>query len=205
MSGFYLTALTQSHRRDMLPMVSRAFAKDDPLARSQGIKESTFHDLIDRLYDDFCADGLSRIAIDSGSRRIAAVVLAEPHRFEPTDEGSDAIAAIISAARDHFFSDYSPVVGELAHIHFVASAADYRRQRWVHRLIADCLAEAKNQGYKEVVVEASGIRSRNLFEKHFDFRARVKIDYASFEWQGNFPFRSIADHFGLTLMSRRLD
>ena len=186
-------------------MIARAFTKDDPLARSQGIKESTFHDLIDRLYDDFCADRLSRVAIDPDSHRIAAIVLAEAHRFEPTDEGSDAIAAIIAAARDRYFSDYSPVVGELAHIHFVASAADYRRQRLVHRLVADCLAEAKKQGYKKVVVEASGIRSKTLFEKHFDFRTRVTIDYASFEWRGNFPFHSIADHCGLTLMSRRLD
>ncbi len=186
-------------------MIAHAFANDDPLARSQEIKESEFHNFIDRLYDDFVAGGLSRVAIDSSSKRIAAVVLAKAHQCEPSEEGSDAIAAIITAARDRYFSGHSPAAGELIHIHFVASAANYRRRRWVLQLISDCLAAAKKQGYQNAVVEASGNRSRNLFENHFEFCAKVNIDYTGFQWQGSFPFRSIADQGGLTLMSRRLD
>lgn len=205
MTDCIIKALAEPFRQDMLQMIAQAFVKDDPLARSQGIKESDFHDFIDRLYDDFEVGGLSRVAIDTSSKRIAAVVLAKAHRFEPSEEGSDAIAAIITAARNLYFSGYAPAAGELMHIHFVASAVDYRRRRWVHPLIADCLEAGKGRGYQNAVVETSGIRSRNLFEQHFDFRARVNIEYTSFEWRGSFPFRSIADHGGLTLMSRRLD
>lgn len=185
-------------------MIAKVFASDDPLARSQGISELEFRDLIDRLYDDFILDRLSHVAIDTDSKRVAAVVLAEAHQFEAGDEGSNAIAAIIAAAREPYFADYKPPAGELMHIHFIASHLDYRRQQLVHNLVANCLDQARNRGFRKVVVEASGIRSRTLLEEHLDFHPQVSIDYADFQWQDEHPFSSIAEHCGLTLMDRKL-
>ena len=185
-------------------MIARAFAGDDPLARSQAIGEAEFRGLIDRLYDDFVADGLSLVAIDSDSGRVAAVILAETHREAPGEEGSDAIAAIIASARESYFADHDDANGELMHIHFIASNPDYRRQQLVTRLSANCLQQARQRGFRRVMVEASGIRSRKLLEKHLDFKPRVTIPYADYEHRGEYPFRSIAKHGGLTLMDRSL-
>ena len=196
--------LDQTLRKDVLQMIARAFASDDPLARSQGIGEAEFHELIDRLYDPFVADRLSFVAIDSDADRVAAVILAEPHREEAGNEGSDAISAIIATARESYFADRHPAIGELMHIHFIASDPDYRRQKLVAQLTASCLQRGREQGFGKVMVEASGIRSRKLFEEHLDFQPRVTVSYADYEYRGDCPFRAIAEHGGLTLMDKLL-
>lgn len=185
-------------------MIAKAFASDDPLARSQGIDEAAFYDLIDSLYDDFVGGGLSQVAIDPNLDRVAAVILAEPHNAAGDDEGSNAIAALIAEARMRYFTRYSPAFDDLMHIHFIASSPDYRRQQLVRRLLETCLDRARQQGYRMAMVEASGIRSRGLLQKHLGFEERVRIDYASFEWGGGLPFEAIAEHGGLALMDRKL-
>jgi len=204
MTNCAIELLHQTHRQEVLRMIAEAFANDDPLARSQGMGESEFHDFIDRLYDDFANDRLSYVAIDTDANRAASVVLAEVHHSGPSDEGNDAIAGLFDAVREPYFADYTPAIGELMHINFIASNPDYRRQQLVQKLIASCLDEARDRGFQKAMVEASGIRSRTLLEKYFDFHPRVTIDYADFQWQDELPFSSIADHGGLTLMDRKL-
>ena len=204
MTACVINLIEQAHRPKALAMIAEAFAKDDPLAHSQAMRESDFHDFIDGLYDNFVADRLSFVAIDSDTDRIAAIVLAEVYRSTPGDEGSDAITALFAIAREAYFADYSPLEGELMHISFVASNPDYRRQRLAHQLCEHCLAEARDRGYSKAMVEASGIRSRTLLEQHLGFQAQVSTSYADFEWRGELPFSSIADHGGMTIMDRVL-
>lgn len=204
MTNCVFQLLDQRHRQKVLPMIAEAFANDDPLARSQGIKAADFSQLIDHLYDDFVAEQLSLVALDSDLDLVAAVILAESYQLGPGEEGSDAIAALIDRAREPYFADYTPQAGELMHIHFIASHKDYRRQKLVQKLIATCLDRARDLGFQKAIVEASGIRSRKLLQEHLDFHSRVTIDYADFTWNGGRPFYAIAEHGGLTLMDRSL-
>jgi ribosomal protein S18 acetylase RimI-like enzyme len=204
MADCALETLDQSHRQMVLPMIAEAFSRDDPLAASQGISESEFHDFIDGLYEGFIQDRLSQAAIDIDTNRAAAVVFAEAHRCGPGVEGTDAIASLMDTAHESYYTDYQPARGELMHIHFIASNPDYRGRQLVQKLIANCLRAARDQGFRRAVVEASGIRSRNLLEKHFHFQPRVTVGYADFEWKGSKPFNSIAEHGGLALMDLEL-
>lgn len=199
MSSCAIETLSEEHRAGVLSMIASAFASDDPLARSQGIGEADFRDLIDGLYDSLLACGLSFVAHDRENGQIAAVVLADDLGGDG-DEGSDAIAELIQAARRDYFSRQSPGSGRLAHIHFIASSPAYRRQRLVQAVVGACLEEARRQAFDRVFVEASGNRSRALLAAHFGFVERVRVGYADFSWQGRHPFSSIADHGGLSLM-----
>ena len=185
-------------------MIACAFAKDDPLARSQGISERDFQQLIGGLYDNFVACSLSFVARDTGTAQIAAVVLADDFG-DAGDEGSDAIAALIDSARSAYFAATPSDKSRTAHIHFIASSPDYRRQRLVQRVVEACLAAARDRGFDRMLVEASGNRSRALLETHFGFRERVRVDYAEFSWHGRHPFEAIADHGGLSLMTLDLE
>ena len=196
--------LDSRHREGLLPMIATAFASDDPLARSQGIGESDFHQLVDSLYDNFVDCSLSFVARDTGTGQIAAVVLADDLDDEG-DEGSDAIAALIDSARSAYFAGAGLGRARPAHIHFIASSPDYRRQRLVQRVVEACLAAARDRGFDRMLVEASGNRSRRLLENHFGFCEQVRVDYAKFSWNDRHPFRAIADHGGLSLMTLDLD
>ena len=196
--------LKESHRAGVLATISKAFTSEDPLATSQGIVEADFHKFIDTLYPDFLHCGQSYVAVDPALNRVAAVLLADTQVSAESEEGSDAIASIIAAARAKYFAICPPVPCKSLHIHFIASHPDYRGQQLVQRLVAACLDNAGKYGFQRAMVEASGIRSRNLFKNHFDFSERVSIDYGNFEWQETFPFASIAHHGGLTLMDKAL-
>ena len=203
MSDCLVEALQADHRGAVLEMVSTAFADDDPLARSQSIDASSFRKLVDGLYPGFLASGLSFVARDPAHDVIAALVLAESFE-QGGDEGSDAIAAIIDLARRRYFAELPARDARLAHIHFVASSPDYRRQGLVQRVVEACLQQAGNLRFDRILVEASGNRSRALLEKHFGFQPRAQIEYADFTWQGKKPFAAIAGHGGLCLMERLL-
>ena len=185
-------------------MIATAFASDDPLAHSQGIGESDFHQLVDSLYDNFIACGLSFVARDTGTGQIAAVVLADD-LDDDGNEGSDAIAALIDSARSAYFAGAGLDRTRLAHIHFIASSPDYRRQRLVQRVVEACLAAARDRGFERMLVEASGNRSRTLLEKHFGFCEQLRVNYAEFNWNGQRPFLDITEHGGLSLMTLDLD
>lgn len=202
MTDFTIEMLQPRHREDVLQMIAVAFTDDDSLARSQGIDVPSFRVLIDGLYPGFLDSRLSHVARDRARNRIAAVVLADA--FEASDEGSDAIAAIIDRARQRYIAERSADDSRLAHIHFIASSRAYRRHRLVHQAVDASLQQARNQRFDRIVVEASGIPSRTFFEKHFGFESRVVIDYRSFEWKARYPFASIAEHGGLTLMDLEL-
>lgn len=204
MSEFIVETLHQVHRRDVPALLGRVFANDDPLARSQGIDEAAFRAFIDGQYDVFAADRLSRVALAPGSRRVAAVVLAEVFRAADGEQGSDAIEALIDTARRSYFADFTPVEGGLLHIAFIASDPAFRRRRLVTRLVEHCLRAARSRGIRRAMVEASGIRSRGLLQEHLGFEARVTLGYETFEWGGGNPFAAIAEHGGLTLMDRAL-
>ena len=190
--------LQPRHREGVLDTVSTAFAGDDPLARSQQIDAPTFRKLIDALYSGFLSCELSFVARDLSNARIAAVVLAD--RFDSSDEGSNAIAAIIDEARRQYLVENKNSRSTLAHIHFIASAREYRQQGLVRKVIEKCLQRARELQFERAIVEASGIASRTMLEKYFGFSCRVVVAYDDFHWEDKYPFVSIAEHEGLGLM-----
>ncbi len=204
MSYFSFKSLETAHRRPTIDLIAEVFAADDPLAHSQGLDPIRLKQLIERLFPHFLSTGLSRICLDSRAQRAAAVVLVDDFNPQNSDEGSDAIAAIINSARASYAAMTSLTDDKIVHIHFIASDRQYRHQGLVLRLVDECLQCAKRQGYARVVVETSGNRSLNLFTEHLGFISRVEVAYADFEWQGQIPFASIADQKGLTLLERNL-
>ena len=193
-----IEALHRRHHDAGVEMISTTFAKDDPLARSQGIDPGAFADLIEQLFGEFLDSGLSFVARDTKREAIAALVLAD--RFADSGEGSNAIAAIIDAARQNYFFEHPRDEQPIAHIHFVASAAEYRRQGLVQQVIEASLRRARELGIERVIVEASGNRSRRLLHERIGFEPRVQIAYADFSWRNSRPFADIAEHGGLCLM-----
>lgn len=195
--------LKPSRRDEMLDMISLAFSRDDPLARSQGIERHAFREFIDANLNSWY--GLSWIAVERASGRAAAVVLAEDRvETDDVDEGSDAIAALIGAARRDYFAAESPPPAELFHIHFVACDEDHRRRGLVQQLVNCCMAAAAERGFSRVIVEASGKRSRELFREKLGFVEKALIAYLDFSWQDGYPFGGIAEHEGLVLLEKKL-
>ncbi len=216
MENITINPLAASHRQAALAMIATAFSEDDPLAQSQGIGYNEFYHFIDSLYDQFMQSNVSYIAIDKRTKKVVAIALSKGHQEDNGEnsaensaenshqEGSDAIADIISKAHAIYFANNRLPFNALLHIHFIASHAHYRRQKLVKQLVDQVLNSAQQQGYQKAIVEASGIRSRTLLRKHLQFTERVAIDYAHFQHQGRFPFKSISTHGALTMMDRML-
>ena len=204
MNDCKLIPLRDADRDSAIHTISAAFSSDDPLAVSQHIDYNRFRKLIDSLYDGFLAAQLSFAAQDIDSGKVAALILVDNELHSDGNEGSDAIADIISCARQHYIEQLDQPIGKTIHIHFVASDSKYRRQRLVSKLTDTCLESARQQGFDRAVVEASGNRSRNLFREHHGFVERVSVAYHDFEWHGKRPFTEIAEHSGLTLMDKVL-
>ena len=198
MSDCSIEPLQPQHREGVLDTISTAFANDDPLARSQRIDAPMFRILIDDLFSGFLSCEMSYVARDPSNARIAAVVLAD--RFDSSDEGSDAIAAIIDEARRQYLTQREVSYHGIAHIHFIASAREYRQQGLVQKVVEACLQQARELQFERVIVEASGIASKTMLEKYFGFACRVVVTYEGFRWQGGYPFTSITAQQGLSLL-----
>ncbi len=200
---YIIEPLQPSHRESMLDMISLAFSRDDPLARSQAIDRHAFREFIEANVDSWY--GLSWAAVEPTSGAVAAVVLAEDHiNTDAGEEGSHSIAALINAARRAYFTSESPPLAELFHIHFIACDENHRRQGLVQQLVNRCLAAAADRGFSRVIVEASGTRSRRLFGKKLGFVEKALVPYHEFRWQDRYPFSRIAEHEGLVLLEKTL-
>lgn len=194
---------------EVADITARGFTDgSEPIARAFGITPERFTQFLEALLPKFLREGLSIVARDAQTGEIAGAQLNEELGTDlPVDPSQFEWAAPVLALASHLYQEYfqgpHSAAGEVVHCFIIGVSKSYRGRAIAQQLLNLSLELARERGYSGAVVEATGIVSQHVFAKA-GFVPRVEVPYATFEYEGNLPFKTTGEHPGIMLMDRDL-
>ncbi len=192
----------------MTRLLGEVFSRRDPPAVAAGVTASEFEALV-RLFCPRAEDqGLTIVARLADTGELVGALLTEDGALALPD-GTDRLSTKfdpifdILGQLDAEYTDRTVRPGESLHL-FLLGVADRVAGRGVARqLVAACLENGAQRGYRLAVTEATNKVSQHIFRR-LGFVERVRRSYETHHFGGRAVFASIAEHGGPMLMDRSL-
>ncbi len=193
----------------MTRLLGEVFSRRDPPAVAAGVTASEFEALV-RLFCPRAADqGLTIVARLADTGELVGAMLTEdsalalPDGMDRLSTKFDPIFDILGQLDAEYRGDRTVRPGESLHL-FLLGVADRVAGRGVaRRLVAACLENGAQRGYRLAVTEATNKVSQHIFRR-LGFVERVRRSYETHGFGGRAVFASIAEHGGPMLMDRSL-
>jgi ribosomal protein S18 acetylase RimI-like enzyme len=192
---------------EMLDLLAEAFARRDPPAVAVGLTSRDMATILSMMSARAGADGLSVVARDDDSGVMAGALLnddaARSAELDPATL-SPRFGPILDLFRelDDVVEDAGTIEpGTTLHVSMLGVSDRFAGQGIAQRLVETALANAAVLGYRSAVTEATNLVSQHIFEK-LGFTARAQASYATYRRGGVPTFASIAEHGGITSMTR---
>ena len=193
----------------MADVLAESFSLGEPMASTVRLSKQYIQAIV-RLFGPKAAAEKLTVVARSASGKIVGALLAQDFASPPPDgmDGMPAAFNPIGALLDGLDESYRQTekirLGEFLHLFMVGVPAAFAGQKIGQTLVAECLRNGRQRGYRVAVTEATGNTSQHIFRR-LGFVERFAANYADFEFEGKRVFSSIKDAVGALLMDKRLD
>jgi GNAT superfamily N-acetyltransferase len=206
---FHYRVYTTADADEMSRLLGDVFAHRDPPAVAVGLTAVEFEAFV-RLYCGKAdAEGLTIVARSAASGEMIGALLAEdsgsepPGGLEQLSPKFDPIFDILGQLDTEYRGGRARQPGESVHLFLLGVAEGHAGQGVAQRLVAECLQNAADKGYRSAVTEATNKTSQHVFRRQ-GFTERARRLYRDHRFNGRAFFQSIADQEGPMLMDKRL-
>ncbi len=200
---------TAADTDEMSRLLGAVFAQRDPPAVAVGLTALEFETFVRLFCTQAEADGLTVVARSAATGEMIGALLAEDSASVPPDsldrvsDKFNPIFDILGQLDTEYRAGRVTQPGESLHLFLLGVALGFEGQGVAQRLVAECLANGVDRGYRLAVTEATNPTSQHVFRKQ-GFAERVHRSYGVHRFNGQAVFGSIADQGGPILMDRHL-
>lgn len=191
-------------------LLAETFTKHDPPAIAVGLTPDEFEAFVTVWLPGAGTDGLTIIARERGTGRIAGALLTDdaaappPQGIDGVSEKFDPIFDLLGQIDTDYRDGRTIVVGQYLHLFLLGVAEQFTRRGIGRHLVAACLRNGAASGYTSAVTEATNPLSQHIFGE-LGFRKQTERSYGDYRFGESAVFASIADHGGPMTMDRRID
>lgn len=179
----------------VLDYLCREFLVGSVLHRSHGVTREAY---VNYMREPFCAmvdEGFSVVALDQQSR-LRGCLLASDYALHtvqgaPAPEPFRPVNALLNALEALFEYDRSIGPGQVLKVDMAVVSPSARRQGIYQKLRQYVHSLGAESAYSSIVGELTSKATQTLCIQKFGHELRCEIDYASFEFEGGYPFASI--------------
>jgi ribosomal protein S18 acetylase RimI-like enzyme len=202
--------LKKNDARQLVHLVARTFSADEPMAIALGLLAPEVERLLEAASEQILSDGLTVVARDTATNKLAGALIADdlasplPIELENLSDKFGPIFALLGGLEDEYRQGRTLSSGQYLHPFMLATDRRYRGRGIAQQLVAACLDNGAELGYRHAVVEATGAASQHVFRKA-GFVERCRASYADFRHAGKAPFAGIQGHEATLLMDKPVD
>jgi ribosomal protein S18 acetylase RimI-like enzyme len=190
-------------------LIADTFAREDPLALATGLTAGEIEAYIRAVLRSPEVPALTMIARDPTSGDMAGALLAEDASNPPPEASLlsarlDPLYALFGTLASRLPAPIVPVAGQDLHLLMLAVSRRFAGRGTGQRLVAACMVNGGDHGFRTAVTEATGPVSQHVFGK-LGFETEAEVAYADFRHDGRAPFASIADLGCIKAMARDIE
>ena len=193
----------------MVQLVAKAFSSADPPAVAMGLTAQDLAQFLRTIAKHGAEAGLTTVARLRSTGEVVGAMLSDDFAAPPAVDlnaiarGFRPIFAMLEQLDRQYLPNEPAELGKYVHLFMLAVDARFAGQGLAQGVVRLCLENARKQGYRRAVTEATGVVSQHLFRK-LGFQERCRIAYQNFQYDGEAVFSSIVDHGGVALMDHVL-
>jgi len=206
-SGIEYSVCGPEDTPDMSRLLAESFTQHDPPAVAVGLTPDEFEAFVDLWSPAAGVDGLTIVARDVATRKLAGALLTDD-AASPPPEGLDAVSEKFEPILDllgqidaEYRNERTIEEGQYLHLFLLGVAEQFSRRMIGQHLVAACLANGAIKGYSSAVTEATNPVSQHIFGR-LGFKKRAERSYGEYRLDGAPVFASISKHGGPMTMDR---
>lgn len=194
---------------EMATLLGEMFSLYDPPAVAVGISSAEFEAFVRLFSATAVADGLTIVARSADSSQMIGALLTEdsasppPSGMDQLSRKFDPIFDILGQLDTEYWSGKSARPGDCLHLFLLGVARTFGGRGVAQQLVATCLENGLNRGYRLAVTEATNGVSQHIFRR-LGFADRVRRSYQDHRFEGKAAFSSIEGHVGPILMDKAM-
>jgi GNAT superfamily N-acetyltransferase len=194
---------------EMVILLAEVFSRMDPPAIAAGITAAEFESFVGLFASKVEAERLTIVARSIETGEMAGALLAEdsasfaPDGMEQLSKKFDPIFHILGELESEYRHGSPIQSGECLHLFLLGVASSFGGRGISQNLVAVCLQNGLQRGYRLAVTEATNNVSQHVFRK-LGFADRVRRSYRDYAFQGATPFAKIQGHSGPILMDKAI-
>jgi GNAT superfamily N-acetyltransferase len=176
--------------------------------RVLGVTAQDLRAFVDFFMPKFIREGLSILARDQATSRLAGVMLNDDLGTPPPGELPDIerMAPCIALYQElelTYLGDRIPAPGTFLHLFGLGVLPEFQGRGIAKTLVELSLSLGVQKGYQVALTESTGPASQQVFHRH-GFSDRVVIRYADWTFAGKTVFAEARDHVSCILMDKNL-
>ena len=208
--NFSIDNIHSQNTQETAELVVTTFNEREPLANVNNAPPKEFAEFILALTEHCANNGLGFVATESTTNKVIGAILASDlaevlnQADNHEDEPANPIACLITELNKSHFKDQVLAENTYLNIKFVAMDERFNGKGIVNELIAKCISEAKNKGFRYAQAEATGNISQHIFKNKLGFEEKAFIKYSEYTLDGEQPFAEIKEHEGIKLLIKEI-
>ncbi|MBI2681653.1 MAG: GNAT family N-acetyltransferase [Acidobacteriales bacterium] len=193
----------------MAELLAETFSRNDPPAWVLGVTAADFESFVRLFLPKAAEEKLTIVARLAGTGELVGALLTEdcastmPEGVALLSPKFEPIFDILGQLDTEYRAGREVRPGEYVHLFLLGVSSRAAGQGIAKRLVAACLENAAQRGYRTAVCEATNKTSQHIF-RTLGFAERVHRSYAAHRFNGQAMFASIAEQGGPILMDRSL-
>ena len=206
--SFTVRKMFTEQAEEAFDLATQVFVRASTLHRACGIELAEYRRYLRPQFDHMIAQGLSLAAVDDATQRLAGCLIATDFAAQELDAPMDGkfspIAALAAALASRYRQFRRFAKGEVMLVDMAAVSDASEGQGVYQALRAEAQVLARARGFQFVVGELSSAATQHVVLNRLHHVKRAEIDFASFQWRGDYPFRAIAEPPSVILSEGRL-
>ncbi|MEW5802357.1 MAG: hypothetical protein AB1847_09670 [bacterium] len=196
-------------REQVISCLASTFSESEPMTKTLKIAPSELLGLAELICNEAISKGVSLVAKDNRTGRIAAFSLAgdftdwPPQGIERVNAKVFPILALVSDLDEEYKKNRKIMPGEIFHLSFLGSCGHYKKRKIATTIVRKHLQLAQVKGFTCAVAEVTGPASQHILIDKFGFVEKCRIDYKSYLYCGVRVFENIKDVSSCFLVEKR--
>ncbi len=206
-SGIEYSVCGPEDTPDMSRLLAESFTQHDPPAVAVGLTPNEFEAFVDLWSPAAGVDGLTIVARDVATRKLAGALLTDdaasppPEGLDSVSEKFEPILDLLGQLDAEYRNERTIEEGQYLHLFLLGVSEQFTRRMIGQHLVAACLANGAIKGYTSAVTEATNAVSQHIFGR-LGFKKRAERSYGEYRLDGAPVFASISKHGGPMTMDR---
>jgi hypothetical protein len=212
---YTIRPLTSARVAEALQFVCKEFVTESVVHRALSIEYGPYLEYMDEPFTAMAADGLSFVAVEDNSDTLVGCLLAGDFNktYPNTTAVPDALAPVkglLSALEKAYRTDQQGVertarLGDILLVDIATVATRARQQGLYRQLRLAAQSAAKTKGFNRVIGELSSMPTQRFCIEKLGHRVVSEVHYASFRFNGVYPFAAIEQPPSIQLVEGAID
>ena len=206
---FDYSLATTADTDEIVDLLARVFSESEPPAVAMGLTFVDMKQFLGVVAPEIVSASLTVIARERDSGELAGVLLtddfAQPPRLDHAQLSSRfaPIFSMLEELDEQFRMERTVLPGECMHLFMLGVDGRFAGCGIAKAMVAACLENGMQKGYRTAITEATGKVSQQVFRKN-GFVERFTVSYRDFRYEGKPVFSDIREHDGAMLMEKSL-